>query len=66
MYFSSLTVSISSFYIIFFCQIVKLELRTVSHSIANTKEHHCKFAYLEVLPTLWLCYNIKESNMFKC
>ena len=38
---------------------------TVAHSIANTKEHHCKFAYQCVLSTSvpLLCYNFQESSV---
>lgn len=36
---------------VFFCQTVKPGACTVARSIANTKEHHCKFAYQCVLST---------------
>lgn len=52
-----LRVSASIFCSLFFCQTVVVELCTVTHSITNTKEHHCKFAYQRVLstPVWWLC-----------
>lgn len=52
-----LRVSVSIFCSLFFCQTAVVELCTVTHSITNTKEHHCKFAYQRVLSTLvwWLC-----------
>lgn len=51
-----LRVSVNIFCSLFFCQIVVVELCTVTHSITNTKEHHCKFAYQCLLSTLvsWL------------
>lgn len=54
-----LRVSVSIFCSLCFCQTVVVELCTVTHSITNTKEHHCKFAYQHVLSTLvwWLCKN---------
>lgn len=46
-----LTVSVSIFCSVVFCQIVKLQLVPWLLSIANTKEHRRKFAYQRVLST---------------